>query len=101
VIAHRDAERLTRGIGTEQPRGLEPRLTSGLRREVLLLVGFVLALDVIFVLVYFLAHVRTASDAAKLGFTVIWTLAILVVAARGLSKIRQVRLRSAGKGRPT
>jgi hypothetical protein len=59
----------------------------------LLLVGLVLALDAVFVGVYFLASVRSASDSAKLIFTAIWTLAILAVAVRGLSRIRSARLR--------
>jgi hypothetical protein len=68
-------------------------VTAGLRREMLLLVGLVLALDAVFVGVYFLASVRSASDSAKVIFTAIWTLAILVVAVRGLSRIRSARLR--------
>ena len=68
-------------------------MTAGLRREMLLLVGLVLALDAVFVGVYFLASVRSASDSAKVIFTAIWTLAILVVAVRGLSRIRRARLR--------
>jgi hypothetical protein len=68
-------------------------VTAGLRREMLLLVGLVLALDAVFVGVYFLANVRSASDSAKVIFTAIWTLAILVVAIRGLSRIRNARLR--------
>jgi hypothetical protein len=66
---------------------------SGLRREVVLLIGLVLAIDAVFVAVYFLASVRSASDPAKLAFTGVWTVAILVVAVRGLSRIRSARLR--------
>ena len=62
------------------------------RREVLLLVGLVLALDAVFVTIYFLGHLRGASDSAKVVFTAVWTLAILIVAARGLSRIRSARL---------
>jgi hypothetical protein len=68
-------------------------VVTGLRREVLLLIGLVLALDAVFVAIYFLASVRSASDSVKVGFTVIWTLAILIIAVRGLSKIRSARLR--------
>jgi hypothetical protein len=67
-------------------------MTSGLRREVLQLIGLVLALDAVFVAIYFLASVRSASDPAKVVFTAIWTLAILVIAVRGLSRIRSARL---------
>jgi hypothetical protein len=66
---------------------------TGLRREVVLLIGLVLAIDAVFVAVYFLASVRSASDPAKLMFTAVWTVAILVVAVRGLSRIRSARLR--------
>ena len=68
-------------------------MVTGLRREVLLLIGLVLALDAAFVAVYFLASVRSASDSAKVVFTAVWTLAILIIAVRGLSRIRSARLR--------
>jgi hypothetical protein len=65
----------------------------GLRREVLLLIGLVLVLDAVFVVLYFAASVRSASDTTKLVFTAVWTLAVLLVAVRGLSRIRSARLR--------
>ncbi len=68
-------------------------MSSGLRREVLLLITLVLALDAVFVGIYFLGNVRSASDAAKAVFTAVWTLSTLVLALRGLSRIRSVRLR--------
>jgi hypothetical protein len=74
-------------------------LATGIRKEVLWLVALVLALDAVFVAIYFLGQVRSASDSAKLGFTVLWTLAVLMVAIRGLSRIRNARLKSAAKGR--
>ena len=67
-------------------------MATGLRREVLLLVGLVLALDAGFVGIYFMGSVRSASDPTKLVFTAVWTLAILVIAIRGLSRIRSARL---------
>ena len=67
-------------------------MATGLRREVLLLVGLVLALDAGFVAIYFMGNVRSASDPTKLVFTAVWTLAILVIAIRGLSRIRSARL---------
>jgi hypothetical protein len=66
---------------------------TGLRREVLLLILLVLGLDAVFVVIYFVAGVRSASDSAKVVFTAVWTLAILVIAVRGLSRIRSARLR--------
>ena len=67
-------------------------MATGLRREVLLLVGLVLALDAGFVAIYFMGNVRSASDPTKLVFTAVWTLAVLVIAIRGLSRIRSARL---------
>jgi Na+-transporting methylmalonyl-CoA/oxaloacetate decarboxylase gamma subunit len=67
-------------------------VATGLRREVLLLVALVLVLDALFVAVYFMGKVRSASDPTKLVFTAVWTLAILVIAIRGLSRIRSARL---------
>jgi hypothetical protein len=68
-------------------------VASGPRREVLLLVALVLVLDAVFVAIYFLGHVRSASDTGKVVFTAVWTLAVLVLAVRGLSRIRSARLR--------
>ena len=65
---------------------------STLQKEVLLLVAVVLALDAVFVAIFFLARVRGASDTSKLLFTAVWTLATLVLAVRGLSRIRSARL---------
>jgi hypothetical protein len=67
-------------------------VASGLRSEVMLLVALVLVLDAGFVAIYFMGNVRSASDAAKMVFTAVWTLAILVIAVRGLSRIRSARL---------
>ena len=63
-----------------------------IRREVLLLIAAVLAIDAIFVAIYFGARVRYASDTSKLVFTALWTLAVLLVALRGLAKVRSTRL---------
>jgi hypothetical protein len=72
-----------------------------MRREVLALVLIVLALDALFVAAYFLAQVRSGSNMAKLAFTGVWTLSILVVAVRGLSRIKSARLKLTGKERPS
>ena len=61
-------------------------------REVLLLVGVVLLVDVLFVAVYFWANLRIAPDAVKLAFTAVWTLVTLGVVIRGLSRVRKARL---------
>jgi NhaP-type Na+/H+ and K+/H+ antiporter len=62
------------------------------RREVLLLVAMVLAVDLVFVAVYFVAGLRTASDSVKVGFTALWTLATLGVVIRGLTRVRRARI---------
>ena len=74
---------------------------TGVKKELLGLVALVLAIDALFILVYFVGHVSTGSDTAKVAFTAVWTLAVLVVALRSLSRIRSARLHSAVKGRPS
>ena len=69
-----------------------------MRREVLILVGLVLAVDAAFIAVYYLANLSRASGALKLGYTALWTGATLLVVLRGLARIRaeRIRLRRAG-----
>lgn len=62
------------------------------KREALVLVGLVLAVDAIFIAVYFGAGIERASDSAKLVFTVVWTVINLVVVLRGLTRIRSARM---------
>ena len=61
-------------------------------REVLVLIGLVVAVDAAFVALYFLTRIEGASDAAKAGFTVAWTVVTLGVVLRGLTRIRRTRL---------
>ena len=61
------------------------------RREALSLVGLVLAVDLVFVALYFLTHLERASDGAKVAFTGVWTLLTLAVVLRGLTRIRVSR----------
>jgi hypothetical protein len=68
-----------------------------LRREVILLVAVVLVVDGIFVAAYFLAGIWDASNTGKLVFTAVWTLTTLVIAVRGLSRIRSARPRQADR----
>jgi hypothetical protein len=65
---------------------------TALRKEVLLLITVVLGIDALFVAIYFTARIRYAPDLAKVVFTGVWTLAVLVVAIRSLAKIRRARL---------
>jgi hypothetical protein len=66
------------------------------RREVLVLVAMVLAVDAAFIAVYFMARVEGASDSAKLAFTVVWTVVTLLVVLRGWIRVRSARLPRAG-----
>ncbi len=67
--------------------------SSGLKRELIVLIGLVLAVDAAFVAVFYAAGVRSAGATVRLGFTVAWTLAALAVVLRGLARIRSARLR--------
>jgi hypothetical protein len=69
-------------------------LRDPVRREVLWLVLAVLAIDAVFVALYFLARLPTARDAVKLAFTALWTLVTLGIVIRGLSRVRSARLRN-------
>ena len=62
------------------------------RREVLILVGLVVVIDVVFIAAYFLGGIDRSSDQMKLLFTVVWTVVTLVVVLRGLLRIRQARV---------
>jgi len=62
------------------------------RRETLVLIGLVLAVDAIFIAVYFGAGIERASDGVKLAYTVVWTATNLAVVIRGLTRIRSARV---------
>ena len=62
------------------------------RREVLILVGLVVMIDVVFIAAYFLGGIDRSSDQMKLLFTVVWTVITLVVVLRGLLRIRRARV---------
>ena len=62
------------------------------KREALVLVGLVLAVDAIFIAVYFLAGIEGAADNVKIAFTLVWTVSTLAVVIRGLARIRNARL---------
>ena len=65
-----------------------------MKRELALLLVTVLVVDALFIAGYFLFHFATAGDPAKLGYTAAWTVVVLVVVLRGLSRIRSLRRRS-------
>ena len=61
------------------------------RREALILVGLVLAVDAVFIAAYFLTGIAGAGDAGKMAFTVAWTAITLLIVLRGLTRIRSIR----------
>ena len=69
------------------------RMSSTPRREFVLLVVVVLVVDAVFVAAYFRGGVWHASDAGKLGFTAVWTIATLVIVVGGLTRLRRARTR--------
>jgi hypothetical protein len=72
---------------------VDTRNSGRLRREVLALVGLVLAVDAVFVAGYFLAGVARRPDGIKLGYTAAWTIVTLLVVLRGLTRVRAERVR--------
>jgi hypothetical protein len=77
--------RLTQEHGADRRRPL--------RRELLLLVLAVVAVDALFVAGYFLFRLPLAADSIKLAFTVGWTAVTLIVVLRALTRIRALRRR--------
>jgi tellurite resistance protein TehA-like permease len=67
-------------------------VAGSVKREALMLVLAVLAVDVVFVGISYLAHLGHASNAIKVAFTAAWTLVTLAVVIRALSRIRSARL---------
>ena len=78
------------------PGPVAGRDAGALRREVLTLVGLVLAADALFIAAYYLWHRADRSSGVRLGFTAGWTLVILAIALRSLTRIRAARLRARG-----
>jgi hypothetical protein len=66
------------------------------KREALVLLGLVLAVDALFIAVFFGAGIQRASDRGKIAFTVLWTVITLAVVIRGLTRIRSARVNGAG-----
>jgi hypothetical protein len=65
-----------------------------LKREVLTLVVLVLLVDGVFVAIYYAAALEAASGRVRMGYTILWTVATLVVVLRSLGRIRSARVRS-------
>lgn len=70
-----------------------------LRREVLALVAWVVAVDALFIGGYFLAGLDRLAGGAKLAYAGMWTAATLAVVLRGLTRVRAERLRRRGERR--
>jgi hypothetical protein len=66
-------------------------MLTTVKSEALTLAVWVLAVDAIFIGVYFIAGLRDASSVVKLAFTAVWTVTTLAVVIRGLSRIRIAR----------
>jgi hypothetical protein len=64
-----------------------------MKRELFLLLAMVLVVDALFIGAYFLFHLDAAGDAAKMGYTAVWTVVTLLVVLRGLTRIRFLRRR--------
>jgi hypothetical protein len=62
-----------------------------MRRELLLLLVMVLAVDAGFIAGYFLFRLDAAGDSTKIGFVTAWTIVTLLVVLRGLARIRSRR----------
>ena len=67
-------------------------MRESVRREVVALIVLVVGVDLLFIACYFLAGLKAASGAVKLGFTLLWTLATLAVVIRALTRVRRARL---------
>ena len=62
-----------------------------MKRQLGLLIGLVVAVDVVFFGVYVLADLGRSAAGVKLGFTVVWTVATLIVVLPRLTRIRELR----------
>jgi hypothetical protein len=81
----------------KQPDEGAVKIESGksrqLRREVLWLIGAVLVVDAVFIGAFVLGSFGSASNSVKLAFTAVWTLVLLAIVIRGLSRVRSARFR--------
>jgi hypothetical protein len=68
-------------------------MTGTPRRQLILLIAAVLVVDGVFVAAYFVGGIWDGSNTGKVVFTVVWTLATLVIVLGGMSRIRAARNR--------
>jgi hypothetical protein len=64
------------------------------RSALLRLVLLVVAVDALFIAGYFLFHLETASQAARIGYTATWTVVTLLLVLQGLARVRALRGRA-------
>ena len=76
---------------------MDSRAPGRLRREVLVLVGLVLAVHAVFLSGYYLGGVARRPAGLRLGYTAAWTVATLLVVLRGLTRVRAERIRRRGR----
>ena len=69
------------------------RGSGRLRREVLALVGLVLAVHAVFIAGFVLGGLDRRPHGVKVGYTAVWTLATLLAVLRGLVRVRAERVR--------
>ena len=67
------------------------------RREVFALVGWVVAVDAVFIAGFLAADMAHRPSGVKLVYTVGWTLVTLAVVLRGLLGVRAERVRGLGR----
>jgi hypothetical protein len=68
----------------------DPRRRA-VRRELAVLVGLVIAIDLVAIGLWFVADLRRAGPQVQLGFTVAWTVATLAAVVVSLRKMRLLR----------
>jgi len=78
---------------------VDPGHQGRLRREVLALVVWVVAVDVLFVAGYFALGMGGREGGPKVAYTAAWTVATLGVVLRGLTRVRAERVRRRRMGR--
>lgn len=66
-----------------------------------MLVVSVLAVDAAAIAVYYLSGLDQAGTRTRIVFTIVWTVATLLVVLLGLTRIRATRLRARRRAAPT
>jgi hypothetical protein len=63
----------------------------GMKRQLLIMIGLVTAIDAVAVAILFLGGIRGRGQAVQLLFAVVWTVAILAVVVGSMRRIREAR----------